>query len=275
MESDVKQSEQAQLLTKVSSEASYTHCSTCHGFLFTVRVNMWLDDLEYVCETERGRHLFGNCPDCSRCCLCVLQQPALHAWRRWHSHSDMAHKGWQSLYTVSSTYTQYIMWHICRISSLFVPILLSGKIIFFSEGILFIHSQYGSITLSKDHINNVKFYDPVWVLIIWLTENNSSSVIAYYDTVCLYVDWKVWQQPECDLCVLVPNTRTPAPWLLFLWSMRAVCSHTCRSLSTAPTSAWSLLFSPDLRATGPSTPRWEPFLVTEFDRDHLVQLIQT
>ncbi|XP_041827868.1 uncharacterized protein C20orf194 homolog [Melanotaenia boesemani] len=35
-----------------------------------------------------------------------------------------------------------------------------GKIIFFSEGILFIHSQYGCITLSKDHISNINFYDP-------------------------------------------------------------------------------------------------------------------
>ncbi|XP_062296369.1 uncharacterized protein C20orf194 homolog [Scomber scombrus] len=35
-----------------------------------------------------------------------------------------------------------------------------GKIIFFSGGLLFIHSQYGSITVSKDHINTIKFYDP-------------------------------------------------------------------------------------------------------------------
>lgn len=36
-----------------------------------------------------------------------------------------------------------------------------GKIIFFSGGLLFIHSQYGSITVSKDHIRTIKFYDPV------------------------------------------------------------------------------------------------------------------
>lgn len=39
--------------------------------------------------------------------------------------------------------------------------LLLGKIMFFSEGLLFIHSQYGSFTLSKDHISAIKFYDPV------------------------------------------------------------------------------------------------------------------
>uniref|UniRef100_A0A3B4ZAT7 Uncharacterized protein n=1 Tax=Stegastes partitus TaxID=144197 RepID=A0A3B4ZAT7_9TELE len=37
------------------------------------------------------------------------------------------------------------------------------KITFFSEGILFVHSQYGSITLSKDQISNIKFYHPLFV----------------------------------------------------------------------------------------------------------------
>ncbi|XP_072313812.1 dynein axonemal assembly factor 9 [Eucyclogobius newberryi] len=34
-----------------------------------------------------------------------------------------------------------------------------GKIVFFSEGLLFIHSQYGSITISRDHIRSIKLYD--------------------------------------------------------------------------------------------------------------------
>ncbi|KAM3850599.1 dynein axonemal assembly factor 9 [Diretmus argenteus] len=34
-----------------------------------------------------------------------------------------------------------------------------GKISFFSKGILFVHPQYGSITLTKDHIRTIKFYD--------------------------------------------------------------------------------------------------------------------
>ncbi|XP_056151860.1 uncharacterized protein C20orf194 homolog isoform X2 [Lampris incognitus] len=34
-----------------------------------------------------------------------------------------------------------------------------GKISFFAEGLLFIHPQYGSITLSKDQITSIKFYD--------------------------------------------------------------------------------------------------------------------
>lgn len=50
-----------------------------------------------------------------------------------------------------------------------------GKIIFFSEGLLFIHSQYGSITLSKDHISNIKFYDPV-IFIVTVQLKDSSFV---------------------------------------------------------------------------------------------------
>lgn len=32
---------------------------------------------------------------------------------------------------------------------------------FFSEGLLFIHSQYGSITVSRSHIRTIGLYDPV------------------------------------------------------------------------------------------------------------------
>ncbi|XP_026134549.1 uncharacterized protein C20orf194 homolog isoform X2 [Carassius auratus] len=34
-----------------------------------------------------------------------------------------------------------------------------GKLVFFSEGILFVHPHHGSITLSMSHINTVKLYD--------------------------------------------------------------------------------------------------------------------
>uniref|UniRef100_A0A3B3ZBK1 Uncharacterized protein n=1 Tax=Periophthalmus magnuspinnatus TaxID=409849 RepID=A0A3B3ZBK1_9GOBI len=35
-----------------------------------------------------------------------------------------------------------------------------GKIVFFSEGLLFIHSQYGSITISRDHISSINMDVP-------------------------------------------------------------------------------------------------------------------
>jgi len=38
---------------------------------------------------------------------------------------------------------------------------LVGKLVFFSEGILFVHPHYGSITLSMSHINTIKLYDGV------------------------------------------------------------------------------------------------------------------
>nr|XP_033809053.1 uncharacterized protein C20orf194 homolog isoform X1 [Geotrypetes seraphini] len=34
-----------------------------------------------------------------------------------------------------------------------------GKLYFFSDGILFLHLHHGSITISKNHINSIKFYD--------------------------------------------------------------------------------------------------------------------
>ncbi|XP_041928333.1 uncharacterized protein C20orf194 homolog isoform X3 [Alosa sapidissima] len=34
-----------------------------------------------------------------------------------------------------------------------------GKLVFFSEGLLFVHPQYGAVTLSKNHIKGVKLYD--------------------------------------------------------------------------------------------------------------------
>lgn len=123
-----------------------------------------------------------------------------------------------------------------------------GKIIFFSEGLLFIHSQYGSITLSKDHISNVKFYDPV--IFIDTLQLKDSSFVCFLQNLAKYY------QNVFDLIVLL-LTRTPALWLLFSWSMRAVCSPISRSLSTAQTSVWSLLFSPGQRATGPSIPRYD------------------
>ncbi|XP_029316767.1 LOW QUALITY PROTEIN: uncharacterized protein C20orf194-like [Cottoperca gobio] len=54
-----------------------------------------------------------------------------------------------------------------------------GKIIFFSEGLLFIHSQYGSITLSKDHISTIKFYDPDSSAVASLLVEYKSSLLPH------------------------------------------------------------------------------------------------
>ncbi|XP_070835102.1 dynein axonemal assembly factor 9 isoform X1 [Chaetodon trifascialis] len=65
-----------------------------------------------------------------------------------------------------------------------------GKIIFFSEGLLFIHSQYGSITLSKDHIRTIKFYDP-----------NSSAVAS------LFVEYESSLLPHLPFPLHSPDQR--------------------------------------------------------------------
>uniref|UniRef100_H3B273 Dynein axonemal assembly factor 9 n=1 Tax=Latimeria chalumnae TaxID=7897 RepID=H3B273_LATCH len=48
----------------------------------------------------------------------------------------------------------------------------AGKMYMFSEGILFVHPHYGSITISKNHISALKFWDGVCVLFI-------SKIVAY------------------------------------------------------------------------------------------------
>ncbi|XP_034628484.1 uncharacterized protein C20orf194 homolog isoform X1 [Trachemys scripta elegans] len=49
-----------------------------------------------------------------------------------------------------------------------------GKLYFFSDGILFSHPHYGSITVSKNHMDSIKFYD-----------GDSTSVVA-----ALFIDFK-------------------------------------------------------------------------------------
>lgn len=56
----------------------------------------------------------------------------------------------------------------CSVSLALTSLFLSGKIIFFSEGLLFVHSQYGSITVAKHHVSSIKFYDPVTVTAPWI-----------------------------------------------------------------------------------------------------------
>lgn len=68
----------------------------------------------------------------------------------------------------------YIVSHmlgVCLVSCFFIIILkpinvclefcVLGKLVFFSEGLLIVHPSYGIITLSKNHIRNIKVYDGV------------------------------------------------------------------------------------------------------------------
>ncbi|XP_069575652.1 dynein axonemal assembly factor 9 [Brachyistius frenatus] len=75
-----------------------------------------------------------------------------------------------------------------------------GKIIFFSEGLLFVHSQYGSITLSKDHINNIRFFDP-----------DSSAVaslfVEYEASLLPHLPFPLHSSDQCLVFALQPRSK--------------------------------------------------------------------
>ncbi|XP_028994932.1 uncharacterized protein C20orf194 homolog [Betta splendens] len=76
-----------------------------------------------------------------------------------------------------------------------------GKIVFFSEGLLFIHSQYGSITLSKDHISTIKFYD-----------SDSSAVaslfLEYKSSLLPHLPFPLHSSDQCLVFGLQPRSKS-------------------------------------------------------------------
>ncbi|XP_049918064.1 uncharacterized protein C20orf194 homolog [Epinephelus moara] len=75
-----------------------------------------------------------------------------------------------------------------------------GKIIFFSEGLLFIHSQYGSITLSKDHISNIKFYDPDSSAV-------ASLLVEYESSLLPHLPFPLHSTDHCLVFALQPRSK--------------------------------------------------------------------
>uniref|UniRef100_A0A665VAU8 Uncharacterized protein n=1 Tax=Echeneis naucrates TaxID=173247 RepID=A0A665VAU8_ECHNA len=82
-----------------------------------------------------------------------------------------------------------------------VPRYACWLIIFFSEGLLFIHSQYGSITVSKDHINTIKFYDP-----------DSSAVaslyVEYESSLLPHLPFPLHSLDQCLVFALPPRSKS-------------------------------------------------------------------
>ncbi|KAM9842124.1 dynein axonemal assembly factor 9 [Aulostomus maculatus] len=76
-----------------------------------------------------------------------------------------------------------------------------GKIIFFSRGLLFVHSQYGSLTISKDHIRAIKFYDP-----------DSSAVASlfmeYESTLLPHLPFPLHSSDQCLVFALQPRSKS-------------------------------------------------------------------
>ncbi|KAG8013070.1 hypothetical protein GBF38_021272, partial [Nibea albiflora] len=76
-----------------------------------------------------------------------------------------------------------------------------GKIVFFSEGLLFIHSQYGSFTLSKDHISTIKFYDP--------DSSAVASVFVEYESSLLpHLPFPLHSSDQCLVFALQPRSKS-------------------------------------------------------------------
>ncbi|XP_020499013.2 uncharacterized protein C20orf194 homolog [Labrus bergylta] len=76
-----------------------------------------------------------------------------------------------------------------------------GKIIFFSEGILFVHSQYGSITLSKDHIRTIKFFDPDSIGV-------ASLFVEYESSLLSHLPFPLHSSDQCLVFALQPRSKS-------------------------------------------------------------------
>uniref|UniRef100_A0A673C454 Si:ch211-194c3.5 n=1 Tax=Sphaeramia orbicularis TaxID=375764 RepID=A0A673C454_9TELE len=82
-----------------------------------------------------------------------------------------------------------------------INIQQKGKIVFFSEGILFIHSQYGSITISKDHISSLKFYDPD-------TSAVASLFVEYEKSLLPHLPFPLHSADQCLVFALQPRSKS-------------------------------------------------------------------
>uniref|UniRef100_A0A4W6C1N2 Dynein axonemal assembly factor 9 n=1 Tax=Lates calcarifer TaxID=8187 RepID=A0A4W6C1N2_LATCA len=91
-----------------------------------------------------------------------------------------------------------------------------GKIIFFSEGLLFIHSQYGSITLSKNHINTLKFYDPD-------SSTVASLFVEYESSLLPHLPFPLHSSDQCLVFALQPRSKSHRAFYSkhALWSITA------------------------------------------------------
>ncbi|KAJ0008730.1 hypothetical protein NQD34_016145 [Periophthalmus magnuspinnatus] len=76
-----------------------------------------------------------------------------------------------------------------------------GKIVFFSEGLLFIHSQYGSITISRDHISSIKLYDSD-------SSSLASLFVEYEKTLLPYLPFPLHSSDQCLVFALQPRSKS-------------------------------------------------------------------
>uniref|UniRef100_A0A673C113 Si:ch211-194c3.5 n=1 Tax=Sphaeramia orbicularis TaxID=375764 RepID=A0A673C113_9TELE len=102
-----------------------------------------------------------------------------------------------SCYTVlTTTVPRYACWLVCTQHKMNFTL-----IVFFSEGILFIHSQYGSITISKDHISSLKFYDPD-------TSAVASLFVEYEKSLLPHLPFPLHSADQCLVFALQPRSKS-------------------------------------------------------------------
>ncbi|CAL1575573.1 unnamed protein product [Knipowitschia caucasica] len=74
-----------------------------------------------------------------------------------------------------------------------------GKIVFFSEGLMFIHSQYGSITISRDHISSIKLYD---------SDTLASLFVEYEKTLLPHLPFPLHNSDQSLVFALQPRSKS-------------------------------------------------------------------
>lgn len=76
-----------------------------------------------------------------------------------------------------------------------------GKIVFFSGGLLFIHSQYGIITISRDHISSIKLYDSD-------ASTLASLFVEYEKTLLPHLPFPLHSADQCLVFALQPRSKS-------------------------------------------------------------------
>uniref|UniRef100_A0A8B9L221 Si:ch211-194c3.5 n=1 Tax=Astyanax mexicanus TaxID=7994 RepID=A0A8B9L221_ASTMX len=76
-----------------------------------------------------------------------------------------------------------------------------GKLVFFSEGLLFVHARYGTITLSKNHINTIKVYNGDSI------SATAVLFIEYESSLLPHLPFPLHSADRCLAITLMPRTK--------------------------------------------------------------------
>ncbi|XP_056445921.1 uncharacterized protein C20orf194 homolog isoform X1 [Gadus chalcogrammus] len=89
--------------------------------------------------------------------------------------------------------------YVCSSSLLSTP--EEGKISFFSEGLLFVHPQYGATTLSTQHISSISFFHED-------SEAVASLFVEYDNTLLGHLPFPLQSPDQCLLFALQPRSKS-------------------------------------------------------------------